>query len=182
MAASLPLTTANYFLVGWFSYDLDRFYMQSWNIFLSVVFVFSVIGNVCVAVIRYRMKERGLWQALLENFLWLPMFAIFFGGISFHISLAILAHMFGVNMQWGATNKEKTITNFFEEIPKIFKRCKYMYLFLFPMIGGMIYLGNFAPRGWVINQGVAVVPMAVTLVSHFLLPFVLNPGLMVFNY
>jgi hypothetical protein len=182
MAAGLPLTTANYFLIGWFSHNLDPFYIQSWDIFLSCCFIFNIIGNICYAAIRYRMKERGFWQALLENFQWLPMFAIFFGGNSFHLSGAILAHMFGVDMQWEATSKEKTVTNFFAEMPKVIKRCRWMYVFLVPMTGAMIYLGNFAPRGWVINQGVAVVPMAATIVCHFLLPFVLNPGLMVFNY
>jgi hypothetical protein len=48
--------------------------------------------------------------------------------------------------------------------------------------GGMIYLGTAAPRGWDIKGITAVVPMAVTVVSHALVPFVLNPSLMVFNY
>jgi hypothetical protein len=42
-------------------------------------------------------------------------------------------------------------------------------------------LGVFSPRGWDIKGVTAVMPMAVTLVSHALVPFVLNPSLMVFN-
>jgi Na+/H+-dicarboxylate symporter len=156
--------------------------MQSWNIFLSVVIVFNIVVNICLAVIRYRLGEKGLWVSLVENFKWMPLFAIFFGGLSFHLNLAILAHMFGIDMQWGATAKERTVTNFFQEIPKIFKRFKWMYMILIPMTGAMIYFGRFAPRGWEITEIVAVVPMAVTLGCHYLLPFVLNPGLMVFNY
>ena len=156
--------------------------MQSWNIFLSVVLIFNVVVNICLAIIRYRLEEKSLWAGLAENFKWMPMFAIFFGGLSFHLNLAILAHMFSIDMQWGATNKERTLTNFFEEMPKIFKRFKSLYLVLIPMTAAMIYFGCFAPRGWEINQIVAVVPMSVTLGCHYLLPFVLNPGLMVFNY
>ena len=54
----------------------------------------------------------------------MPMFAIFFGGLSFHLSLAILSHMFNINMSWGTTAKEKDDSNFFKEIPKIFKNFK----------------------------------------------------------
>jgi hypothetical protein len=31
LASGATLTFANYFLVGWFNGDLDKFYMQSWN-------------------------------------------------------------------------------------------------------------------------------------------------------
>jgi hypothetical protein len=104
------------------------------------------------------------------------------------------------DMQWGATAKEKVHSNFFMEIPKIFKSFKWMYLTLVPCIGGMIYLGTltslprhvllsayrflgcFAPKGWEITEIAAVVPMAMTLMSHALLPFLLNPSLMIFNY
>lgn len=110
------------------------------------------------------------------------MFMIFFGGLSFHLNCAILAHLFHIDMQWGATAKEKENSNFFEEVPKIFKNFKWMYLFLIIVAGAMVYLGNFSPRGWDIKGLTAVVPMTVTLVSHSLVPFVLNPSLMVFNY
>lgn len=121
-------------------------------------------------------------SSLAENFKWMPMMAIFFGGLSFHLSLAILAQMFRINMQWGATAKEKEDSNFFKEIPRIFKSFKWMYAVVVPLILGMIYLGNFAPKGWEITEVAAVVPMAVTLSSHVLLPLLLNPSLMVFNY
>lgn len=110
------------------------------------------------------------------------MMGIFFGGISFHLSLALLSHMFRINMEWGATAKEKDESNFFKEMPKIFKGFKWMYAVVLPLIVGMVYLGAFAPRGWEINEIAAVVPMAMTLSCHALLPLLLNPSLMVFNY
>ena len=47
---------------------------------------------------------------------------IFFGGLSIHISQAILAHLFSYNITWGATKKEVERSNFWMEVPKILKR------------------------------------------------------------
>lgn len=156
--------------------------MDSWKVFLSLVVVFSVLGPLTLAINRYRLGEKGLMPALLENFKWMPMFAIFFGGLPFHLNVAILSHMFGIDRQWGATAKEKENSNFFKEIPKILNRFKWMYLWVVPMTGGMIYLGCSAPRGWDITLVNAIVPLAVSVGCHALMPFLLNPSLMVFNY
>lgn len=32
LASGLPLTILNYFLIGWFNGDLDKFYMESWKV------------------------------------------------------------------------------------------------------------------------------------------------------
>ena len=47
---------------------------------------------------------------------------VFFGGLSIHISQAILAHLFSYNITWGATKKEVERSNFWKEVPKILKR------------------------------------------------------------
>ncbi|KAK5178774.1 hypothetical protein LTR16_010772 [Cryomyces antarcticus] len=73
-------------------------------------------------------------------------------------------------MEWGATAKEAEASNFFKEMPKIFKSFKWMYMVLVPCVAGMIYLGFYAPRGWEIRGVTATVPLAVNLVSHALLP------------
>jgi hypothetical protein len=132
-------------------------------------------------IIHAKMKCR-LVPALFENFKWMPMFTIFFGGLSFHLSCAILSHLCSINMQWGATAKEKVDSYFFKEVPKIFKTFKYMYIIILLIIGGMIYLGCFAPRGWEIKGVTAIVPLAVTIGSHALMPFLLNPSLMIMSY
>lgn len=108
--------------------------------------------------------------------------AIFFGGLSFHLSLAILAHMFQVNISWSTTSKEKEDSNFFKEVPKIMKRFKWLYATIIPIIGGMIYLACFAPHGWQITGVISIVPLSVTIASHVLLPLLLNPSLMIFSY
>ncbi|XPS79894.1 hypothetical protein M3J09_011863 [Ascochyta lentis] len=182
LASAVPLGALNYFLVGWFNGELDKFYVESWQVFVALIVVFNLFSNVCLAVMRYRLGEMGLLASLLENFKWMPFFMVFFGGVSFHILLAISAHMFSIDMNWGATAKEKDDSNFFEEIPKIFRRFKWMYGLMLVMMGGMIYLGCFAPHGWDIKGVTSTIPMAVTVGMHMLFPIVLNPSLMVFNY
>jgi hypothetical protein len=170
LASGLPLTLANYFLVGWFNGYLDSFYMESWQVFLGLLVVFGAAGNVCLAVLRYRLGERSFFGALWENFKWQPMFCIFFAGISFQMNLALLAQMFRINMEWGATAKELEASNFFKEVPRIFRTFKWMYMTVIPCIGGMIYLGCFAPKGWEIRGVTATVPLAMTLISHVIVP------------
>ena len=121
-------------------------------------------------MLRYRLGEKSLVSALIENFKWLPFFMIFLGGLSFHLNCAILAHMFSINMTWGATAKELEASNFFKEVPKIFKSFKWMYLCMLILIGGMIYLARFAPPGWTITEFTAIVPLAIGISAHCLLP------------
>lgn len=90
--------------------------------------------------------------------------------------------MFGADMTWGATAKEKVKTSFWTECPKIWRRFKWTFALMFSMVGVMIYLGCFAPPGKKIAGITSCVPMAVTVGMHILFPFALNPSLMVFNY
>lgn len=70
-----------------------------------LILLFNGLGNISLAVLRYRAGERSFVGALVENFKWLFLLFIFLGGISIHVSEAILAHMFEINMTWGATAK-----------------------------------------------------------------------------
>lgn len=140
------------------------------------------MGNVCLAVIRYRLGQTELLPALIENFKWMPFMALFFSGISFHLALAILAHTFQIDISWSTTTKEKADSTFFAEIPKVLKRFKWLYSVMILLIAGMIYLGCFSPPGWKITKVISVVPLSVTVGCHSLLPLFLNPSLMVFNY
>jgi hypothetical protein len=46
----------------------------------------------------------------------------FFGGLSIHLSQALLAHLFSYNIMWTATKKEVERSNFFIEVPRILRR------------------------------------------------------------
>jgi hypothetical protein len=133
---------------------------------------------------RYRIGSSSFFGALLENFKWILMLAIFLGGLSLHVSQALLAHMFEVDMTWGATSKEAEFSNFFIEVPKVLRRFKFSIAFALVAIVGMVVLaeGTFVPYSWEVRDLVAVLPMATVAASHLLLPVVLNPALMKFSW
>lgn len=121
---------------------------------------------------------------VFENFKWVFLLGIFLGGLSLHVSQALLAHMFEINMTWGATAKEIEFSNFFIEVPKVLRRFKFSFAFSMFAIIGMIVLAtsDFVPHDWRIKDFVAILPMATVAGSHMLLPIVLNPALMTFQW
>lgn len=112
------------------------------------------------------------------------MLCIFLGGLSLHVSSALLAHMLEIDMTWGATAKEAEFSNFFIEVPKVLKKFKFSMIFAFIGIVGMILLATatFIPPDWQVKDFVAILPMCTVTVSHMLLPIVLNPALMTFSW
>jgi cellulose synthase/poly-beta-1,6-N-acetylglucosamine synthase-like glycosyltransferase len=184
IGAAWIMTIANYFAIGWFNGYLDKYYVDSWKVWFSIIIVFNGLGNVALAVMRYRVGERSLLYALWENFKWTIMFAIFLGGLSLHVSQALLSHMFEIDMTWGATSKEAEFSNFFIEVPKVLKKFKVSMLFSCISIAAMIILAraSFIPYDWRIQDFVAILPMATVTASHLLLPLALNPALMTFSW
>jgi hypothetical protein len=77
---------------------LDKYYIDSWKVWFSIVIVFNGLGNLSLATMRYRIGARNWFGSLLENFKWTLMLAIFLGGLSLHLSTALLSHMFSINM------------------------------------------------------------------------------------
>ncbi|KAI1077439.1 putative glycosyltransferase family 2 protein [Whalleya microplaca] len=184
IGAAWIMTSVNYFIMGWFNGYLDKYYVDSWQVWFSIIIVFNGLGNIALAVLRYRVGERSLMYAIYENFKWTFLLAIFLGGLSLHVSQAILAHMFEIDMTWGATSKEAEFSNFFIEVPKVLKKFKFSMLFSLIFIVGMIIMAvaPFIPYGWRITDFVAILPMATVASSHFLLPLALNPALMTFSW
>ncbi|KAI1453945.1 glycosyl transferase family group 2-domain-containing protein [Annulohypoxylon moriforme] len=184
IGAAWIMTSVNYFIMGWFNGYLDKYYIDSWQVWFSIIIVFNGLGNIALAVMRYRVGERTLMYAIYENFKWTFLLAIFLGGLSLHVSQAILAHMFEIDMTWGATSKEAEFSNFFIEVPKVLKKFKFSMLFSLLFIAGMIVIAvaPIVPHNWRITDFVAILPMATVASSHFLLPLALNPALMTFSW
>jgi len=110
--------------------------------------------------------------------------AIFIGGLSMHVSQAILSHLFSIDMSWGATAKEVDNSTFFEEVPKILNKFRFTFAFCILMAAGMIVLGveGIVPQQWRITDFVAIWPAVSILASHFFLPILLNPQLVLFKW
>lgn len=78
IAVSGPLTLLNYFLLG-LSSSIDRFYWGSFQIFVSVVLVFPILGNLSFTALEYRLGQRSLFASFWENVKWVPFLcALFF--------------------------------------------------------------------------------------------------------
>lgn len=60
IGAAWVLTVANYFLTGWYFGQYDKFYLDSFAIYISIIVVFTAFGNVALAVLRYRLGEQSL--------------------------------------------------------------------------------------------------------------------------
>jgi hypothetical protein len=63
IGAAWILTLINYFITGWWQDHLDKFYVDSFAIYISIITVFTGMGNVSLAVYRYRICEKGLLEA-----------------------------------------------------------------------------------------------------------------------
>lgn len=66
------------------------------------------------------------------------MFSVFLGGLSLHLSQAILCHFFEIDMTWGATSKEAENVAFGKEMVRIFKRFKGTFLFCMAGVAIMV--------------------------------------------
>ncbi|KAF2709488.1 hypothetical protein K504DRAFT_455200 [Pleomassaria siparia CBS 279.74] len=174
IASAIPLTLANYVLVGLIGDDIDQFYITSWKIFVGMAVVFNVLSPLAYAMLRHRLGQKTFFWSLVETAKWMPFFLLFFGGISFHLLKAISCHFFSIRIEWTTTAKELTESGFRVGLDRIVRDFKWMYMFLVPIIGGMIYLALFAPRGWTISDFAAIVPLANQVGCHALLPFALG--------
>ncbi|KAI1751675.1 glycosyl transferase family group 2-domain-containing protein [Xylaria castorea] len=182
IGASWIITLANYFLTGFFYGLYDKYYLDSFAIFVSVIVVFTGFGNVALAILRYRLNQKSLIGAFWDNVKWIPVMSIFLGGLSLHVSQAILCHFFSIDMTWGATAKEIEEVNFLDEIPRLIKRFKGTFVFCFGAVG-LIIAGIYGfPAEWRITYFASIFPLAWLVACHFLLPVVLNPALMVFAW
>jgi len=184
IAASITISLINYVLLG-FQFKVDGFFMHSFEIFLATTVVFWGSGTLGYTLLEYRLAQKKLISALLENLLWIPFFFFFFGGLSIPVTQAIFAHLFSYNIQWSATVKEVERSNFFKEIPKIAKRFWFPMLMSVVILVGMILCAmSVIPFEWRVTGSAwaVILPLSLSAACHILFPIVLNPWLMVFSY
>lgn len=174
MAAALPFCVINYCLTGWIPDSLDHYYLDSFRIMILLLLVFNLVSPIAYNYLLMRMRKRNFFAGLWETIKWMPLFMIFFGGISIHLSKAILCHFLSIKMEWNSTAKELEATGFFIGMDKILKDFKYMYIIVLLLTGVLIYMALYAPQGWQIVNFSMIVPVANQLGCHFLLPLALG--------
>lgn len=105
IACALALSLLNWALVGLFADQLDLFYLESWQVFLTCIVIFSGLSNISSAIFMYRLNADSLGNALVNNFKvscrcssslefsanpqWVVFFFFFFCGLSWHLSTAL---------------------------------------------------------------------------------------------
>ncbi|KAF9220634.1 hypothetical protein BS17DRAFT_739077 [Gyrodon lividus] len=184
ISAAAILSLLNYLLLG-FQVEIDGFFLHSFEVWLACTVVFPGLGNLGFTLLEYRLGQRSLMSSLVENLKWVPFFFFFFGGLSIHLSQALLAHLFSYNITWGATKKEVEKSNFFIEVPRIWKRFRTTLLLCLATAAGMIILSTpLIPAGWQVDSTdwAVILPIAIVVGCHVLFPIILNPWLMIFSY
>ncbi|KAG6836635.1 hypothetical protein H0H93_005662 [Arthromyces matolae] len=172
IAASAILSVLNYLVLGW-ALEVDGYYLHSFEIWLACTVVFPGAGNLGFTLLEYRLGHRDIFSALVENSTWIPFFFFFFGGLSIHLSTALLAHMFSYNITWGATKKEVERSNFWIEIPRIWKRFWLAFVLCFIAVIAIIILSTgLIPPAWRIpsTSWAVILPLAIVASGHILFP------------
>lgn len=60
IGAAWSLSLMNYFLTGWFEGYYDKYYIDSFAIYCSIIVVFTALGNMSLAILRYRTNKQTL--------------------------------------------------------------------------------------------------------------------------
>lgn len=189
IAIGLVLSLSNYLMLGW-GYEVDGFYLKSFEIWLACVVVFPCAGNLGYILLEYRLGHSSLLTSAWETLKWIPFLYVlrlsiipnifssvfdsffFFGGLSIHLSQALLAHMFSYNITWGATKKEVERSNFWLEVPKIIKRFWMALIICIVIAAGMVILStDLIPLGWRIpgTDWAVIVPLAYVFFQNIIL-------------
>lgn len=169
------LALINYFIIGWYNVKVTNLYQSAFKILLSTLIIFNVVNPFVNAIFRFRTRQGNLFYALWENFKYISLLAIFFGGLSMHLSKPLLYHLFEIPISWSATAKTLENSHFIKEIPLVWRRYKYYYLVWLIMAVGMIVIATAVPATWRINDLLTILPLAFMVGCHILSPLVLNP-------
>ncbi len=98
------------------------------------------------------------------------------------MSAALISHLVGYNMTWSTTVKTVEKSNFFLQIPIIWKRFWPQLVFFWGCVIAVILTSSsLMPSQWRVNDIEVFVPMGLVAGSHILWPFVLNPWFLSFS-
>lgn len=176
------LTILNYFLKGW-AVPVDGYYLGSWQITFACICLFIGLCNVSFITLRYRLKQPDAAKVAFDQLKWIPFFSIFFTGMSLPLSAALIAHPLGYNMTWSSTVKTVEKSNFFLQLPIIWRRFRTALIVFTTMCIAMIVLSQgFVPMAWRITNPEVFIPMSLIAGSHLLWPFALNPWFLSFSF
>ena len=71
IAGSVTIAVINYAILG-FQFDVDGYYMHSFEIWIATTVVFLGLGTVAFSLLEYRLEEKGFIKSILINIRWSP--------------------------------------------------------------------------------------------------------------
>ncbi|PWN27268.1 hypothetical protein BDZ90DRAFT_220834 [Jaminaea rosea] len=185
IACAMPLTIALTLIQGWFAPTLDLVFLQPFKVFVAIVVVFNGLCMFGFVAAKFRSRRQKLWPAIREHVVWMPFMTIFFTGLSYHVLTAVLSHPVGYNMTWGSTNKSLEQSNFFVEVPAIFRRYWKMIIACVLTIIGFAVLNSpeIVPLEWQLIGGATLLWCPMWLAGmHLVYHVALNPQLLRFSF
>ncbi|EIW68701.1 hypothetical protein TREMEDRAFT_11927, partial [Tremella mesenterica DSM 1558] len=175
------LSVGNYAIMG-FDLPVDAYYLPSWQVTFVCIILFVGLCNVAFITLRYRLKLPDCSTDAINQIKWIPFFAIFFTGMSMPMSFALVSHAIGYNMTWSTTVKSVEKSNFFLQLPLIWKRFwPQLVFFTIVIVGVIITSTSVVPPGYRVGSLEVWIPISLIAGSHILWPFVLNPWFLSFS-
>ncbi|WVQ83999.1 hypothetical protein IAT38_006144 [Cryptococcus sp. DSM 104549] len=182
IACAWFLSVFNYFIMG-FDIPVDGYYLPSWQVNLVCIILFVGLCNIAFITLRYRLKIPDCSKLAWDQIKWIPFFSIFFTGMSMPMSAALVSHLVGYNMTWSTTIKTVEKSNFFLQMPIIWRRFwPQLVFFSLCVVAMIITSSSLMPSGYRVNNIEVYVPMGILTASHLLYPFALNPWFLSFSF
>ncbi|KAF9230491.1 glycosyl transferase family group 2-domain-containing protein [Melanogaster broomeanus] len=141
IATAAALSLLNYLLLG-LQVDIDGYFLHSFEVWLACTVVLPRLVNLVFALLEYLPGHRTLFS--------------FFGGLSIHLSVALLTHLFSYNIMWGTTKKQVKKSNFFIEVPRVWRRFRVALVLCGVVAAGMVVLNLemlLVPAEWTVDLG-----------------------------
>ncbi|CAM9295184.1 unnamed protein product [Phaeothamnion confervicola] len=171
---------------GIVAYILLRIYLPSmqdhivtaFDVTLTVIFTFGVVGMFGAATIRFRMgysDSRSICQAWWTQIRHSPVVTLFFGHVLWHLSTAIASYFFHHRLDWGATSKTIEQRTFWQEVVATLRHYRQMYLAMTAVYCGFGVLMWFYEMSW--GDVRLVFPITLYVGLHLVGPFLLNPSI-----
>ncbi|ORY80971.1 glycosyl transferase family group 2-domain-containing protein [Protomyces lactucae-debilis] len=174
IASSWIYCVVNFVAFGWFTNGVNRAFVAQFDVLVAVCIIFGLHDAIVIPFAMWRLKEAGIIsgiRATLRNF-WLPI--IFFQGLSVHLSKALLAHLFNAKMTWGSTSKSVENRTLVEEMPKIWRNYKVMFILCGFLGVSVIVLAVAVPPLYRIDSFKSLFPIVWMISFHLANPFVLH--------
>lgn len=169
-----PFALLNYILIGMSPQPMGKFFVSALQVLIAVTVIFGLKDAFVGTLVQYRMGEARLSQGLWRSLKSLCITTLFFQGLSLHVSACLIRHLIGRKMSWGATNKSAASSTIADDLRLVAQRYGIIYGVNVGMLLVVVAMATIVPVNWRITDFTAVVPFVWQILSHLLMPLILN--------